>query len=48
MCNGGTSRPGLYIMVFLTLLNSCDASDNAHKLLKKMTDAVSVVQAQTR
>lgn len=36
-------RPGLYVMVFLTMLNSCDASDEASKAnreLKRIADAV--------
>ncbi len=39
----GKDRTGLYILVFVTLLNSCDASvksDQAVKELKLIADAV--------
>lgn len=44
-----TDRTGLYIMVFLTLLNSCEAGDQARKAneaLKKIADAVKATPAK--
>jgi hypothetical protein len=38
-----TSRPGLYVLVFLILLNSCDAADKANQsvnALKRIADSV--------
>lgn len=44
------SRPGLYIMVFFCLLNSCSADEHATKAakeLKRIADAVVQQPAQT-
>jgi hypothetical protein len=43
----GTSRPGLYVMVFLALMNSCDAATEARRAgeaLKRIADTVSAAQ----
>lgn len=47
----GTERPGLYVMVFIAMLNSCDANDNARRAneaLKKIAEAAQPAQAPMR
>lgn len=42
-------RPGLYIMVFFALLNSCDAEENTEKILHILSDeSSSMTTEETR
>jgi hypothetical protein len=44
-----TDRTGLYVMVFITMLNSCDASTDAKKAadaLKRIADAIPAAAAR--
>jgi hypothetical protein len=44
-----TNRTGLYVMVFITMLNSCDASTDAKKTadaLKRIADAIPAASAR--
>ena len=37
-----TERPGLYVLVFLALLNSCDANEKAGKILTLLRETPAI------